>query len=268
MILGISSYTYPWAVGIPGYIPEHPMTETGLVRKASELSVGLIQLADNLPLHQMNHDRLDQLCREATMNGIRLEAGARGMTEEHLHRYIMLAEKIGSPLLRFVIDDQDKFRPGSDEILSIIRNAMNDLSSRNITLALENYERMEAFEFAQIIKKLDSGFVGICLDTINSLGAFEGTETVVERLAPYTVNLHIKDARIYRPAHKLGYMVEGTPAGEGMLPLRRILERLTARCKSAVLEQWVPPEGKIEETIMKEDAWARKSIRNLKIYFP
>jgi sugar phosphate isomerase/epimerase len=267
MVLGISSYTYPWAIGIPGYMPGNPMTETGLIRKAMELSVGLVQLADNLPLHEMSQDRLDRLISEAAGNGTQLETGARGMTEEHLHHYILLAEKIGSPLLRFVIDDKNNFKPGSDEIISIIKNALNDLSSRNIILALENYERMKTGEFVHIIRKLDSEFAGICLDTINSLGALEGTETVVERLAPYTVNLHIKDARIYRPAHKLGYLVEGTPAGEGMLPLPWILERLGTRCRSAVLEQWVPPEEKPGETILKEETWARKSIKNLRIYF-
>jgi sugar phosphate isomerase/epimerase len=267
MILGISSYTYPWATGIPGYMPDRPMTETDLLREATELQVRLIQLADNLPLHEMHQDRLEQLIREASANGIILEAGARGMTEEHLHLYIKLAEKIGSPLLRFVIDDKDLFRPGTDEIVSIINNALHDLSSRKIVLALENYERMKTEDFVQIIKKVDNEFVGICLDTINSFGALEGTETVIDRLAPFTVNLHIKDARISRLSHKLGFLVEGTPAGEGMLPLPWILERINKRCRSAVLEQWVPPEQQIRDTILKEAAWARKSVENLRKYF-
>lgn len=267
MIFGISSFTYPWAIGIPGYLPPCPMTETGLIRKAKEMYAGLLQIADNLPLHNMERTRLDQLVRQAETNGIRLEVGARGMTEEHLHRYIILAEKTGAQLLRFVIDDKSSYSPGKEAVLSVIRNALHDLASRHIVLALENYERMSTEELVWIVKMLDSEFVGICLDTVNSLGAFEGTETVVNRLGPFTVNLHIKDIRIYRPAHKLGYVMEGTPAGEGMLPLAWILERLSTRCKSAILEQWVPPEELIEDTLIKEEEWALKGVNNLRKYF-
>ena len=267
MILGISSFTYPWAIGIPGHLPASPMTETGLIRKASELSAGLLQIADNLPVHSMDQARLDQLVRQAEINGIRLEAGARGMTEEHLHHYIILAEKMGAQLLRFVIDDKDNYSPGKDVILSVIRNALHDLGSRNIILAMENYERMRTEELVWIVKMLDSEYVGICLDTVNSLGALEGTETVVNRLGPFTVNLHIKDIRVYRPAHKLGYLLEGTPAGEGMLPLSWILERLSTRCRSAILEQWVPPEELLEDTLLKEEKWALTGMNNLRKYF-
>lgn len=267
MILGISSFTYPWAVGIPGHMPASPMTETGLIRKASELSAGLIQIADNLPMHCMDQSRLDQLVRQAGKNSIELEAGARGMTEEHLYRYINLAEKIGAHLLRFVIDDKDNFSPGKDETVSVIKNALHDLGSRKIILALENYERISTEELVWIVKMLDSEYVGICLDTVNSLGALEGTETVVNRLAPFTVNLHIKDIRIFRPAYKLGYLLEGTPAGEGMLPLPWILERLSTRCRSAILEQWVPPEKSLENTLLKEEEWALTGMNNLRTYF-
>ena len=243
------------------------MTETGLIRKAAELSAGLIQIADNLPLHDMDQVRLDQLVRQAETNSIRLEAGARGMTEEHLHNYIILAEKTGATLLRFVIDDKFSYSPGKEAVVSVIRNALHDLASRSITLALENYERMSTEELVWIVKKLDSEYVGICLDTANSLGALEGTGTVVNRLGPFTVNLHIKDIRIYRPEHKLGYVVEGTPAGEGMLPLSWILENVSTRCQSAVLEQWVPPEKSIENTLIKEEEWALRSVNNLRKYF-
>ena len=51
MQLGISSYTFSWAVGIPGYPqPLQPLTALALLDRASELGVGVVQIADNLPL--------------------------------------------------------------------------------------------------------------------------------------------------------------------------------------------------------------------------
>ena len=98
------------------------------------------------------------------------------------------------------------------------------------------------------------------------MGAGEGFETVSEILLPYTINLHVKDFIIRRVSHKMGFVIEGRPAGQGMLNIRKTIERLSEmnRCKSAILELWTPPETKIEDTILKEDKWATESIAYLK----
>jgi L-ribulose-5-phosphate 3-epimerase UlaE len=67
----------------------------------------------------------------------------------------------------------------------------------------------------------------------------------------------------------MGIIIEGSPAGKGMLNIRDTLERLTLlnRCQSAILELWTPPEPKMEDTIEKEEQWARESIKYLKELF-
>ena len=50
MQLGISSYTYTWAVGVPGSMPPKPLSAYDLVDKAFNLGLGVVQIADNLPL--------------------------------------------------------------------------------------------------------------------------------------------------------------------------------------------------------------------------
>jgi sugar phosphate isomerase/epimerase len=263
MKLGISSYTYSWAIGLPGQLPADPMNYDRLIEKAVELEVGLIQVADNLPLERMNDTEIADYYRTAMSRGIQLEAGARGMTEANLEKYIRIAGLIRSPILRFVIDGPD-FSPDMDTILGIIGNALPVLQEKKIILALENYERLQASDFARIVEKIGSDHVGICLDSVNSLGAGEGLETVVALLGPLTVNLHIKEFSIKRICHNMGFHVEGLPAGDGMLDVPWILERVSDRCQSAILEQWTPPEEKLEDTIAKEDEWAKKSILFLK----
>ena len=263
MKLGISSYTYTWAIGMPGIMPACSMNYTGLMEKARELDVGLIQVADNLPLDRMKDDELEAYCLAAKEQGIQLEAGARGMTETGLENYIRIAAVINAPILRYVIDGPG-FTPGIDDIVKIISNSLPALKENNIVLALENYERLKASDFAGIVEKIGSEHVGICLDSVNSLGAGEVLETVVELLGPLTVNLHIKEFSIERADHKMGFLIEGLPTGEGMLNVPWLLDHMGKRCQSAILEQWTPPEKKLEDTIVKEDAWARKSILYLK----
>ena len=54
MRAGLSSYTFPWAVGIPGREPAQPLSALDLLRIASELGVGVVQLADNTPLNELD----------------------------------------------------------------------------------------------------------------------------------------------------------------------------------------------------------------------
>ena len=56
MRLGLSTYTYTWAVGVSGSMPDIPLTAEGLIDKAAEQGIGLVQFADNLPLEKMEKD--------------------------------------------------------------------------------------------------------------------------------------------------------------------------------------------------------------------
>jgi len=266
MKLGISSYSFTWAVGVKGNYPAKRLTELDLLDLANELNVGLVQIADNMPLHKMPEERFVNLLKKANEYHIVLETGANVMTESNLERYILLAEKMGSRILRFAIDGKD-YHPGVSEIIPIIMNAEQELKSRNIVLALENHDRLFASDFINIVEKVGSPHVGLCLDCANSLGLGEGFHEVVKELAPYTVNFHLKEVYIKRKYHMMGFDVEGRPFGEGCLPLEWMLEQLPPKCKTAILEQWTPPEESIEKTIEKERVWAEKSLSYLSKYF-
>ena len=58
---GISSYTYTWAIGVPGNEPENPMTIFPLMEKAAELEVRVVQVADNLPLDEFSDTELRKI---------------------------------------------------------------------------------------------------------------------------------------------------------------------------------------------------------------
>ena len=260
---GISSYTYTWAIGVPGKEPKNPMTIFQLIEKAAELDVNVVQVADNLPLDRFSEIELLKIRNFAEDLNIKIEVGAKKMTLENLERYIEIAAFFDSPIVRFVIDGEC-FQPGLEEIHSIIKNVIPLLENYKIILAIENHDRFKAAEFAEMVEKADSKFVGICLDSVNSMGAGEGLETVIEKLAPLAVNLHVKEFSVKRVFHKMGFVIEGCPLGEGMLPVFELIKKVSPRCQSAILEQWTPPEESIEKTIEKEARWAEISIKYLK----
>jgi len=268
MQLGLSSYTYAWSIGVPGSMPARQMSALDLVDKAADFGLKVVQIADNLPLENLTETELERLIDHAFEKGVSIEMGGRGLTPEHTLRCLKVAEKLNSPILRMVIDGAG-FEPDMTSVIKIIKDLLPEFESRKIMLTIENHDRFKAREFEQIIQTINSEWVGICLDSVNSMGAGEGFEMVAEILIPYTVNLHLKDFSVRRVSHKMGLIIEGTPAGSGMLNIEDLLEklRLTGRCKSAILELWTPPEADLTDTIVKEIKWANLSVEYLKTLF-
>ncbi len=268
MQLGISSYAYSWAIGIPGHLPVKPLTVAGLIEKAKQLRVDCVQIADNLPLHNLSWDKLNSLADQARTSGIRVEVGSRGLTADNLEHYLKIAGIFSSPLLRMVIDTKT-YEPSIEEVIEVIKSSIDLLKDTGIKLAIENHDRLKAREFERIVLETDPDRVGICLDSVNSLGAGEGIEEVVKILAPYTINLHLKEFVIKRTWHNMGFLVEGAPAGKGMLNIPWLLSgiRQYGRCESAILELWTTPEDKLDKTIEKEEQWVRESVSFLIPFF-
>lgn len=265
MQLGLSSYTYGWAVGVPEGSPVQRLDEQGLLDKAVRAGLGLVQFGDNLPIHELPENRLQALKDRATRDGIALELGARGLTTDQLHRYIRLADQLSARLLRFVIDGPG-YEPSSEHIIAVLREAVPALTQTGVTLGLENHDRLKAVQLAAIVERVGSERVGICLDSVNSMGAGEGLEQIVGALAPHTVNLHLKDFGIQRLPHLMGFQIDGRPAGQGMLNIPGLLAMIgqTGRCQTAILEQWVVPEPALADTIAKENRWAEESLAYLR----
>jgi sugar phosphate isomerase/epimerase len=263
--LGISSYTYTWGVGVPGHVPPRRLSALDLLEKARVLGVSGVQFADNLPLHSLSEDDLKRLADRAAELGLWVEVGTRGIQAQHLRACLALAVRFHSPILRVVIDTPD-YNPSPQEAVDRLRPLQPDFERAGVTLAIENHDRFPVKTLAGMVQALSVRWVGICLDTVNSFGAMESPELVVDALAPLTVNLHLKDFTIYRPAHNLGFIVEGRPAGQGRLEIPWLLERLKQERRdcNAILELWTPPAGTIEETLKREETWARESVAYLK----
>ena len=264
--LGISTFSYPYAVGMDGFEPEEKADAFDLVDKAVKLRVPVLQIADNYPLHLFTEPELEELDRYAMERQITLEIGTRGICPEHLSAYVQIAEKLHAGLLRVVIDSKGD-EPSADESAIRIQRILPALKEKNIILGIENHDRFSSHIFAEIVRKLDSPYVGIVLDTVNSFACEENTEQVLDELASYTVNFHMKDFRIDRIPNAMGLLVTGTIAGEGRLNFPKTMKRLQREAKtdfSTIIELWMQPEKSVEETLEKENCWVEQSVANMK----
>ena len=265
MRLGLSSYTYGWAVG------EGKLTALDLLQRCREMDVSVLQLCDNLPAETWRDAALDGLHREAVAAGVTLEVGTRGCATQHLQSTIDIARRVGSGVLRLVLDAPGD-EPTPDEVVRRLRPLLAVLQRSQVTLAIESHDRFRSATLAAIVRELDHPHVGICLDTVNSFGALEGPQVVVEALGALTVSLHLKDFVVQRVPYLQGFVIEGRPAGEGMLDVPWLLGRLRhfGRDPNAIVELWTPPppDAAVAAVIDKEAAWARQSVRSLRQWIP
>jgi 3-oxoisoapionate decarboxylase len=262
MRLGISSYTFVWAVGVPGYeAPRAALNYEGLLTKATELGVKVVQIADNMPLDRLSSLERDYLAGQARERGLLIEVGTCGFNPILLEHYLEIATCLDSPFVRVVMNTGGK-HVTADQAVNVLNQVLPAFRRQNVCLAIENHDRLAAKSLAEIIERAGGEGVGICLDTANSLGCGEDVWTVLRSLSQWIVNVHIKDFTARRLPHQKGFVIEGCPAGQGVLDLPALFAELrrTPHELNAILELWPSPENSLEASIAKENVWARQSI--------
>jgi 3-oxoisoapionate decarboxylase len=270
MRLGLGSYTFTWAVGVGGQVPAHPLTALELLKRTHALGIQVVQFCDNSPLTALGNQELDLFCEFAREHGIAVELGTRGSGDAaNLLAHLNLARRLGAPFVRLVVDGKGD-EPTPEETVCRLRPLLPRFAAANVKLAIENHDRFCCRTLARIVEDLGPELVGICLDTVNSFGALEGPEVVIETLAPYTLNLHIKDFTITRLSSQMGFVVNGCAAGQGRLNVPWLLERLKSagRDPNAILELWTPFGPTLEETVARENRWAQESVQYLRQLIP
>jgi sugar phosphate isomerase/epimerase len=261
MQLGISSYSFGWAVGVSGHEPDEPLGPFDVLNWAEHLGVRVVQFADNMPLHELPDSVVRELVSRAEALGVTIELGTRGVTPAAIMPYVRLAHLTGSRLIRTIVDTPGH-APDPAEIVRLVQSLVPHLEEAGVVLAIENHDRLPVQLIASILQRIASRQAGVCLDTANSFGSLEGPAAVVDALGPWTVNLHLKDFAVERLDHRMGFSITGRPLGSGQLDIPWLLGRLSSlrRDPNAIIEQWTPWQGSLAETVRREAEWVEASV--------
>lgn len=177
------------------------------------------------------------------------ELATRGLEYAHLEKIVKVADAIGADIIRTYIPitlaNQNERQSGADgrydsgkvrldfdpvvfdEAAESLKKSVPFLKKHRIKIALENHEYETSQELVQVIKKVDSPWVGLHYDFGNAMMVWEEPAEAAENMAPHTVSTHFKDHIVIPcPDDREGYVVCGVPAGEGNIDLKSCLKIL------------------------------------------
>ncbi len=260
MRLGLSSFIYRYAIrGVPGMA--EPLTAAELLTRAKALGLETVQFCENLSLATLTTAEREDVLRGSRRLGVAIEVGTRGIEVAKLLEHVDLAAKAGSRTLRLVLDATDL-----DLIAERLRPVLRHCQEREVVLAIENHFDLRSAALAELIRRLDSRWLGVCLDTANSTGHLEAPMETLAALGPYVVQVHLKDYSVEKAP--IAYRITGRPLGQGWLDPAAILRAVVGRglAPDVFLEQWMEPEESSEATLAKEQDWVEASVRAARSY--
>jgi len=130
------------------------------------------------------------------------------------HANAVVAEQLGLRLVTFHAGfiPHDPGSPGFAVLLDRVRRIAGAFAERGIRVALETGQETAA-ALLDLLRGLDTAGIGVNFDSANMIMYGMGDPIAALRaLAPYVVQLHVKDAL---PARRLGEWGTEVPVGEG-----------------------------------------------------
>ena len=261
MRLAIGSYAYRWAIGIGDAIGPTRLSAANLVRYAARHGVPVVQIADNLPLHLQPEAELAALAAAMAEHGVALELGFGGISPGQIRTYLDLADRFDVCLMRVAPDAADAATPPA-VLIAALAQIEGELARRNVVLAIENHFHLPSSRLREIVAGVGSRWIGVCLDVANSIAVGEWPEQTIDLLAPYAVNLHLKDYQVKLDPHGVGMTFMGAPLGTGRIDAVGVLRQMAdvRGDMTVVIEQWSPQGKDFADSCTTEERWLAESL--------
>ena len=256
--IGLSSYAFFWQLSEK---VTKPISLHEALQRTAALGVDLFQICDYAPLESMSEVELKDIRATADSLGIALELGTKGIRPEHLRKFLGIAGILGAPLLRTMFNVPGH-TPSAEEAAAIFTEVLPEFEAAGVKIAVETYEQVPTSRILDVIRRVDSPYLGICSDPANTVAALELPRDVIDAVTPHVLNMHIKDFAFSRKEGWVGFTYSGAPLGEGLLDYDYMAGKLQPKERNInqIVEHWLPWQDSEEETIRRENQWTQQSL--------
>ena len=119
-------------------------------------------------------------------------------------------------------DKREQFDEFADRSWKTIESVAPIVEKYRIPLTIENHKDWLIPHMLEMLKRIDSEYVGVCIDTGNSFSLLEDPMDTVKAYAPWAHSVHLKDMAVCE--YEDGFLLADVVFGEGTLDLPRIVE--------------------------------------------
>ncbi len=198
------------------------------------LGAGCLQIG----VRDWTNDFIGQVRNKRESLGVSLE-GQVGLprNDSNLARFeseLRAAKEAGATILRTVCLGSRRYETfkSLDEWKRFIRDSRQALERAEpvldrmrLKLAVENHKDWRIDEHLDLLKHLDSEWIGVNLDFGNNISLLEHPHDVAEALAPFVMTTHVKDMALAE--HDDGFLLSEVPLGDGILDMKRMMSTCT-----------------------------------------
>jgi sugar phosphate isomerase/epimerase len=176
---------------------------------------------------------------------------------------VTLAREAGATVARAVLlggrryesfKTADEFRDFRDRSERSLALAEPILKKHGLKLAIENHKDFTSAELLDVLRKLGSEWVGVCVDLGNNIALLEEPQEVVKALAPLAFSVHLKDMAV--EPYEEGFLLSEVPLGTGLCDLAEMIRTLTARNPGLVFNLEMATRDPLKVPCLTPAYWA------------
>lgn len=208
-----------------------PRTALELLETAHAAGAGGVQAT----LASLEPEYLKQVRRKADELGMYFEvlAALPGADTAQFEKTVQAAKEAGAECMRTVclvgrryetFDSLEKWKEFVAESRQKMERARAVAERHRFPIGIENHKDWTAEEFAALLKQYGGEYLGACIDFGNNVSLLDDAMELVETLAPYVINTHIKDMAVEE--YEEGFLMSEVALGKGYLDLKRMVATL------------------------------------------
>jgi len=264
MRVGVHSFSYSRAFAGGKDKQKHPrLTMRGFMERVEQVGgEGFMFFVNDVkPPDPWGPEHIAWMREWTAKRGMYIELAVN--TPENLARDAELAVQLGCKnmrgiALRWLNGDRCNYKgnleEGVDRAVELLRQAAPRLEELGVRVGLENHLDLTMDEMLQVVERVGSRSVGICLDTGNALGSMEDPVETARKAAPHVVSTHFKDWKAGWT--RRGFQFAACPMGQGVVDLKEIVRILAQHQPDLTLSLECATFQRFEVPFFEEDWWA------------
>lgn len=261
--VGVASESFHYRASVERRRGETPITDPLLLAQhCAAMGAGGIQAA----LPSNDYRDAGKLKSFLQKNGMYFEASVQLPRSEVdldvFNKSLRAADQAGASVIRTALftgsryesfSDVDHYNSARAQAWKSVTLAEPMLRKRKMKMAIENNKDLRSPDILELIDRIQSEYVGVCVDLGNSYALMEDPVDIARAFAKFAFSCHIKDQILKSSEH--GFQLFDAPLGTGVVQLGRAISALKQYQPGLRLNLETMTRDAIEVPYLEDEYW-------------